>query len=109
MQIFLLNQKEKNAMKLKPLHDRVVVKTLEAESRTASGIVIPDAAQEKPNRGEILAVGSGRRLEDGTVLSMAVAVGDEVLFGKYAGQAVKVDGEEITVLKEEDIFAVVEQ
>jgi chaperonin GroES len=109
MQIFLLNQKEKNAMKLKPLHDRVVVKTLEAESRTASGIVIPDAAQEKPNRGEILAVGSGRRLEDGTVLSMAVAVGDEVLFGKYAGQAVKVDGEEITVLKEEDIFAVIER
>ena len=96
-------------MKLKPLHDRVVVKILEAESRTASGIVIPDAAQEKPNRGQIMAVGAGRRLEDGTVLSMAVTVGDQVLFGKYAGQAVKVDGEEITVLKEEDIFAVIEQ
>ena len=96
-------------MKLKPLHDRVVVKILEAESRTASGIVIPDAAQEKPNRGQVMAVGAGRRLEDGTVLSMAVTVGDQVLFGKYAGQAVKVDGEEITVLKEEDIFAVIEQ
>jgi chaperonin GroES len=109
VQIFLLNTKEKNAMKLKPLHDRVVVQILEAESRTASGIVIPDAAQEKPNRGRVLSVGAGRRLENGTVLAMAVTVGDEVLFGKYAGQVVKVDGEEITVLKEEDIFAVVEQ
>lgn len=96
-------------MKLKPLHDRVVVQILEAESRTASGIVIPDSAQEKPTRGRVMAVGAGRRLEDGTVLSMAVQVGDEVLFGKYAGQVVKVDSEEITVLKEDDIFAIVEQ
>jgi chaperonin GroES len=95
-------------MKLKPLHDRVVVQVLDAETRTASGIVIPDAAQEKPTRGRVLAVGSGRALENGTVIAMQVAVGDEVLFGKYAGQAVKVDGEELTVLKEEDIFAVVE-
>jgi len=109
MQIFLPNYKEKNAMKLKPLHDRVVVRTLEAESRTASGILIPDAAQEKPSRGEIISVGTGRRLEDGTVLSMAVAVGDHVLYGKHAGQAVKVNSEEITVLKEDDIFAIVEQ
>jgi chaperonin GroES len=109
MQIFLLNIKGENAMKLKPLHDRVVVKILEAESRTAAGIVIPDAVQEKPTRGRVLSVGSGRRLEDGTVLSMAVTIGDEVLFGKYAGQAVKVDGEEITVLKEDEIFAVVEK
>ena len=77
--------------------------------KASSGIVIPDAAQEKPNRGRVMAVGAGRRLEDGTVLSMAVTVGDEVLFGKYAGQVVKVDGEEITVLKEDDIFAIVEQ
>lgn len=96
-------------MKLKPLHDRVVIQTLEAETRTASGIVIPDAAQEKPSRGRVLAVGAGRTLENGTVIALQVKVNDEVLFGKYAGQAVKVDGEELTVLKEEDLFAVVEQ
>lgn len=95
-------------MKIKPLHDRVVVQMLDAETRTTSGIVIPDNAQEKPTRGRVLAVGAGRTLENGTVISMHVQVGDEVLFGKYAGQAVKVDGEELTVLKEEDIFAVVE-
>jgi len=98
-------------MKLKPLHDRVVVRTLEADTVTASGLVIPDNAKEKPNRGKVLSVGTGRRLENGTVLALAVQVGDEVLFGKYAGQTVKVDGEELTVLKqkEEDIFAVVEK
>jgi chaperonin GroES len=95
-------------MKLKPLHDRVVVQMLDAETRTASGIVIPDAAQEKPTRGRVLAVGAGRTLDNGTVIALQVQVGDEVLFGKYAGQTVKVDGEELTVLKEEDIFAVVE-
>ena len=95
-------------MKLKPLHDRVVVQQLDAETRTASGLVIPDAAQEKPHRGRVLAVGGGRALENGTVIALQVRVGDEVLFGKYAGQTVKVDGEELTVLKEEDIFAVVE-
>lgn len=95
-------------MKLKPLHDRVVVQVLDAETRTASGLVIPDAAQEKPTRGRVLAVGAGRALENGTVIALQVQVGDEVLFGKYAGQTVKVDGEELTVLKEEDIFAVVE-
>jgi chaperonin GroES len=95
-------------MKLKPLHDRVVVQMLDAETRTASGIVIPDAAQEKPTRGRVLAVGAGRTFDNGTVISLQVQVGDEVLFGKYAGQTVKVDGEELTVLKEEDIFAVVE-
>lgn len=95
-------------MKLSPLHDRVVVKVLEAESRTALGIVIPDSAQEKPSRGEIIAVGGGRRLDDGTLLNLSVGVGDKVLFGKYAGQTVKIDGEELTVLKEEDIFAIVQ-
>jgi chaperonin GroES len=95
-------------MKLNPLHDRVVIQLLDAETRTASGIVIPDAAQEKPTRGRVLAVGAGRSLENGTVIAMHVKVGDEVLFGKYAGQTVKVDGEELVVLKEEDIFAVVE-
>lgn len=96
-------------MKLKPLHDRVVVQVLEAERRSAGGIVIPDNATEKPTTGRVLAVGAGRTLENGTVLAMAVAVGDEVLFGKYAGQTVKIDGEEVTVLKEEDIFAVIEK
>lgn len=96
-------------MKLKPLHDRVVVKILEAERRSAGGIVIPDNATEKPTTGRVLAVGTGRTLDSGTVLSLAVQVGDEVMFGKYAGQTVKVDGEELTVLKEEDIFAIIEK
>jgi chaperonin GroES len=96
-------------MKLKPLHDRVVVKLLEAESRTASGIVIPDAAQEKPNRGQVIAVGAGRTLDNGTVLGMVVCVGDQVLFGRYAGQTIKIDGEELTILKEDELFAVVEK
>lgn len=96
-------------MNLKPLHDRIVVKTLDAETKTASGIVIPDNAQEKPTTGKVLAVGQGRILDNGTTVSLTVQVGDEVLFGKYAGQTVKVGGEELTVLKEEDIFAILGQ
>lgn len=96
-------------MKLKPLHDRIVVRVLDAETKTASGLIIPDNAAEKPNQGTVLAVGAGRRTEDGKLLAMTVAVGDTVLFGKYAGNPVKVDGEELTVMKEEDIFAVVEK
>ena len=96
-------------MNLKPLHDRIVVKTLDAETKTASGIVIPDNAQEKPTTGKVLAVGHGRILDNGTTVSLTVQVGDEVLFGKYAGQTVKVGGEELTVLKEEDIFAILGQ
>ena len=95
-------------MNVKPLHDRVVVRTLEAETRTSGGIVIPDNAQEKPTTGEVLAVGPGRVATDGQVISMAIKVGDRVLFGKYAGTNVKVDGEELTILREEDVFAVVE-
>lgn len=94
-------------MNLKPLHDRVVVKVLDAETKTAAGIVIPDNAQEKPTTGRVLAVGTGRRLDDGTVLAMSVAQGDEVLFGRYAGQNVKVNGEEVTILKEDEIFAII--
>jgi len=96
-------------MKLRPLHDRVVVKRIEAERKTASGIVIPDTAGEKPDRGKVLAVGSGKILDDGKVRPMAVKVGDEVLFGKYAGQSVKVEGEELLVLREDDIMAVIEK
>lgn len=96
-------------MKIRPLHDRVIVKRLEEERKTASGIVIPDAATEKPDQGEIRAVGNGKLLEDGSVRALAVKVGDRVLFGKYAGQTVKVDGEELLVMKEEDLFAVIDK
>ncbi|PAT31197.1 co-chaperone GroES [Vandammella animalimorsus] len=96
-------------MALRPLHDRVIVKRLENETTTASGIVIPDNAAEKPDQGEVLAVGPGKRDDDGDRLSMDVKVGDRVLFGKYSGQSVKVDGQEVLVLKEDDIFAVVEK
>jgi chaperonin GroES len=95
-------------MKIRPLHDRVIVKRLEAERTTASGIVIPDSAGEKPDQGEVLAVGNGKILEDGKVRPLSVKVGDRVLFGKYAGQSVKVDGEELLVVREEDLFGVIE-
>jgi chaperonin GroES len=94
-------------MKLRPLHDRVIVKRLEEERKTASGIVIPDTVAEKPDQGEVLAVGNGKVSEDGKVRALDVKVGDKVLFGKYSGQAVKVDGEELLVMREEDIMAVV--
>ena len=95
-------------MKLRPLHDRVIIKRLDNERKTSSGIVIPDSAAEKPDQGEILAVGNGKTGDDGKVRPLAVKVGDKVLFGKYSGQAVKVDGEELLVMREEDIMAVVE-
>ena len=95
-------------MKIRPLHDRVIVKRLEEERKTASGIVIPDAAAEKPDQGEILAVGKGKRDDNGKHIALDVKVGDKVLFGKYAGQTVKVQGEELLVMREEDIMGVVE-
>ena len=95
-------------MKLRPLHDRVIVKRVEAERTTASGIVIPDSAGEKPDQGEILAVGPGKRDDSGKTIAMDVKVGDKVLFGKYAGQTVKVDGQEVLVMREEDIMGVLE-
>ena len=96
-------------MKLRPLHDRVVVKRLENETKTASGIVIPDNAAEKPDQGEVLAVGPGKRNDKGELIAVGVAVGDRVLFGKYSGQTVKVDGDELLVMREEDLFAVVQK
>jgi chaperonin GroES len=93
-------------MKIRPLHDRVIVKRIEQQRKTASGIVIPDSAAEKPEQGEVIAVGDGKVLQDGSVRALSLKVGDQVLFGKYAGQAVKVDGEELLVLREDDIFAV---
>ena len=95
-------------MKLRPLHDRVIIKRLEAETKSAGGIVIPDAAAEKPIKGEVIAVGTGKILDDGKVRPMAVKAGDTVLFGKYSGTEVKVDGEELLVMREEDLVAVLE-
>ena len=93
-------------MKLRPLHDRVVVKRLDNERTTASGIVIPDNAAEKPDQGEVVAVGNGKILEDGKTKPVDVKVGEKILFGKYSGQTVKVDGDELLVLREDDIMAV---
>jgi chaperonin GroES len=96
-------------MKLRPLADRVIVKRVEQETKTASGIVIPDAAAEKPDQGEVLSVGAGKRNDKGDIVAMNVKKGDRVLFGKYSGQTVKVDGDELLVMREEDLFAVVEK
>ena len=95
-------------MKIRPLHDRVVVRRMEEERTTAGGIVIPDSATEKPMRGEIIAVGAGKILDNGDVRALAVKVGDRILFGKYAGTEVKLDGQEVLVLREEDIMAIIE-
>jgi len=93
-------------MNIRPLHDRVIVKRVEAERTTASGIVLPDSAGEKPDQGEVLAVGPGKRDDNGKQITLDVKVGDRVLFGKYAGQAVKVDGQEVLVMREEDIVGI---
>ena len=95
-------------MNIRPLHDRVIVKRMEEERTSPGGIVIPDTATEKPIRGEVTAVGAGKILDDGNVRALDVKVGDEVLFGKYSGTEVKVDGDDLLVLREEDIMAVVE-
>lgn len=94
-------------MNLRPLADRVIVKRIESETKTASGIFIPDNAAEKPDQGEVLAVGPGKRNDKGDIAPMNVKVGDRVLFGKYSGQTVKVNGDELLVMKEDDLFAVV--
>jgi len=96
-------------MKLRPLHDRVIVKRMEEERMSAGGIVIPDSATEKPVRGEVLAVGNGKILENGDKRALDIKVGDTILFGKYSGTEVKVDGEELLVMREEDIMAVIEK
>ena len=93
--------------KLRPLDDRVVVEPLEAEETTAGGIVLPDAAQEKPQRGKVLAIGPGKLLDSGSRGEVSVAIGDEVIFGKYGGSDVEVDGQEVKILRETDILAVI--
>jgi chaperonin GroES len=95
-------------MKIKPLHDRVVVRRLEQEEKTAGGIIIPDTAKEKPQQGEVLAVGSGARDDSGKVVPLDVKVGDIVLFAKWGGTEVKIEGEDLLVMKESDIIAIVE-
>lgn len=95
-------------LKLRPLQDRLVIRRIEDEKKTASGIVIPDTAAEKPDQGEVLAVGPGKVGDDGKVRPVAVKVGEKVLFGKYAGQAIKVDGEELLVVREDDVMAIVD-
>ena len=94
-------------MNLKPLSDRVVVRRVDSEAVTKGGIVIPDAATEKADQGTVLAVGPGKRLESGELIALGVAVDDKVLFGKFAGQTVKIDGEELLILKEEEILGVI--
>lgn len=95
-------------MNIRPLYDRVIVKRVEQQRTTASGIVIPDTAAEKPEQGEVIAVGSGKQLQDGSLRPLEVKVGNHILFGKYAGQTVKLNGEELLVMREEDILGVIE-
>ena len=95
-------------MKIRPLHDRVIVKRLEEERTSPGGIVIPDSAAEKPSQGKVVAIGKGKILEDGSVRPLDVKAGDKILFGKYSGTEVKVDGEDLLVMREEDIMAVIE-
>ena len=94
-------------MAFRPLHDRVLVRRIEAEEKTAGGIIIPDSAQEKPSEGEIIAVGSGAKSDDGTVTPLDVKAGDRVLFGKWGGTEVKVDGEDLLIMKESDIMGII--
>jgi len=95
-------------MKIKPLQDRVIVERVEEETKTAGGIIIPDSAKEKPQQGKILAVGPGKVMDNGTKLEMTVNKGDKVLFGKYSGSEVKIDGNEVLIMREDDILGIIE-
>lgn len=96
-------------MKIKPLQDRILVKRIEEEEKTKGGIIIPDAAKEKPQEGRVIAVGDGKMLENGTKAPLTVKVGDKILFGKYAGTEIKIEGEEHLILREDDVLAIVEE
>src|SRR5436309_3689337 len=102
----LFHTKEIRPMKVVPLNDKIVIKRLEAEERTAGGIVLPDTAKEKPQKGKIVAIGSGKLLDDGSRSSLTVKPGDTVLFGKYAGTEIKIDGEEHTIMRESELLGV---
>ena len=95
-------------MNIRPLHDRIIVERLEEETTTASGIIIPDSAKEKPTQGDVIAVGKGKVTEDGKVLPLDVKVGDKVLFGKYSGTEIKIEGKEYLMMREDDVLGVVE-
>ncbi len=105
---FLTDNLKEVLMNIRPLHDRVIVRRMEEETMSAGGIVIPDNAAEKPVRGEIIAAGKGKITDSGDVRALDVSVGDQILFGKYAGTEIKVDGEELLVMREDDIVAVIE-
>jgi chaperonin GroES len=94
-------------MKIRPLHDRVIVQRLEEEEKTKGGIIIPDTAKEKPQEGKVIAVGTGKILENGTKLALDVKVGDKILFGKYSGTEIKIEGEEFLMMREDDILGVI--
>ncbi len=96
-------------MKFRPLHDRILVKRVQAEERTAGGLIIPETAKEKPQEGEVIAVGPGRRMDDGSVRPIKLSAGDRILMGKYAGDEIKLDGEEHMIIREDDVLAVVER
>ncbi|HLE11562.1 MAG: co-chaperone GroES [Bdellovibrionales bacterium RIFOXYD12_FULL_39_22] len=96
-------------MQVRPLHDRVLVKRLDEETKTAGGIIIPDTHTEKPSQGEVVATGKGKKLDDGTISKMDVKEGDRILFGKYAGTEVKVNGKELLIMKEDDILGIIEK
>ena len=96
-------------MNIRPLHDRIIVERLEEETKTAGGLIIPDTAKEKPQQGKVIAVGKGKKTEEGKVLPLDVKVGDKVLFGKYSGTEIKLDGKEFLMMREDDILGVVEK
>jgi len=98
--------KEKDAMKVRPLHDRLVVRRIEEKETARGGIIIPDTAKEKPQEGEVLAVGNGKILDNGTKVALDVKVGDKILFGKYSGTDIRLDGEDVLILREEEVLAI---
>jgi chaperonin GroES len=103
------SQKGEVSMNIRPLHDRIIVERVEEETKTAGGLIIPDTAKEKPQQGRVVAVGKGKKTEDGKILPMDVKVGDKILFGKYAGTEIKIEGKEYLMMREDDILGVVEK
>ena len=95
-------------MNIRPLHDRIIVERLEEETKTAGGLIIPDTAKEKPQQGKVIAVSKGKKTEDGKILALDVKVGDKILFGKYAGTEIKIEGQEFLMMREDDVLGVVE-